>query len=230
MDIPDFEQTSSPVEVVTVEEKEINNQSKKPDKGFRNIFKNEKMPFYIGVVFVLLVVVAVGYFLFSYQNDLFKTSDTDAAIFTPEDDEVDYESKDNKFKMILKKDWNVNEFGSKVEIKTNDNGLIMFEKFDDDELSQIDEADQAFCDSFETGFQDGLGNSDNAKSFDFTYTELNGLKGCIAEGEIYEGYRQQYRVIFNEENSQVYSLFYTTGNLENEQDLKNALQTFRVIN
>jgi hypothetical protein len=227
MDIPDFEQTSTSKEVA-----EVVAEKKEPKvKGnVKNVFKNEKLPFYVGVAFVLLVVVAVGYFLIVYQKELTDTENLNAAIFTPEEDEVDYESRANKFKMVLKKDWNVNEFGTKVEIKTNDNGLIMYEKFDDDELAQIDEVDQAFCDSFETGFQEGLGNSENAKSFSFNYTELNGLAGCIAEGEIYEGYRQQYRVLFNEEVSEVYSLFYTTGNLENEQDLKDSLLSFRVVN
>lgn len=191
-------------------------------------FKKGKMTLVIGVTLLLfLALIAAGYYFLVYQKNLSNTEDANAAIFIPEEDEIDYVNNTYGFKMIVKRLWNVNEFGTKVEFKTQNNGQISFEAFDDSEFASITEIDERFCQSFETGFREGIADSEIAQQFSFTLLEQNGLKGCEADGEVL-GFKQKYNVFYNPANNNVYTIFYTSSDPATEDELVKALSTFRL--
>lgn len=176
-------------------------------------------------VILCLVLFSLGYYFLVYQKDLSNTADVDASVSTPAEDEIEYKNSEYGFKMIVKKDWNVNEFGTKVEFKTLNNGQVTFEAFNDTEFASITEINERFCDSFESGFREGINDSETAQQFDFVLHEQNGLKGCAAEGEIL-GFKQKYNVYYNPYNSNVYTLFYTSSDPASEEELVEAMSSF----
>ena len=181
----------------------------------------------LGII-VLLLLMASGYYFFIYDGGITDTDETNAAVFLPEVDEIDYYNETYKFKMITKKNWNINEFGTKVEFNVDDDGKIYFEAFNDSEFANIKVIDERFCDSFEEGFKEGLAGNDFADKFDFKLFTQNELNGCEAEGEIIEGFRQRYNVFYNPTDKLIYSIFYTSSNPESEEALAETLRTFRI--
>lgn len=208
-----------------VDASEITAQAVKP----QNKQINKKLVLIVLAVVLLLVAVISGiYYFFVYRENLSQTEDVNASVFLPGEDEIDYYNEKYNFKMIVKRDWNVNEFGSKVEFNVGNDGKIYFEAFEDSEFANISEIDDRFCQSFEEGFKEGLSGNELANSFDFKLFEQNELNGCTAEGEILEGFRQQYNVFYNPELKLVYSIFYTSANPENESLLTDSLSSFRL--
>lgn len=184
----------------------------------------------VSVIFAMLfvVLIAAGYYFLVYQNDLSDTQDASAAVFIPEEDEIDYVNNTYGFKMIVKRMWHVSEFGTKVEFKTANNGQIIFDAFDDSEFASISEIDERFCGSFETGFREAIPNKEVAERFSFTLLEQNGLKGCEAEGEMEAGFRQKFNVFYNPTNNYVYTVFYTSSDPASEEELIKSMETFRI--
>lgn len=181
-------------------------------------------------LFSLLLLTSVGYYFFVYQKGITDTQDTKAQVFAPDESEIEYVNETYGFAMVVKRLWNVNEFGTKVEFNASDSGQMFFDAFDDREFSSIGDVDEKFCESFETGFRGGL-PADTAKQFNFTLLEQNGLKGCVAEGEIEKGIKQKYNVFYNPTNNNIYTLFYTVSTSEptTERELAKSLSTFRTI-
>jgi hypothetical protein len=208
-----------------VDASEITTQAVKPP-----VKRFDKKPILIVVAVVLLLTAIIFgiYYFFIYRDNVDQTEDVNASVFTPEDDEIDYFNEKYNFKMIIKKDWNINEFGTKVEFNVGSDGKIYFEAFEDSEFANISEIDERFCQSFEEGFKEGLEGNELANNFDFKLFEQNGLNGCSAEGEILEGFRQKYNVFYNPELKLVYSIFYTSANLENEAILTESIASFRL--
>jgi len=179
------------------------------------------------IVAFLLVLSSVAYFLF-YKAKV-EPTDANASIYEVEEDELEYINDLHNFSLVLNKDWNVNEFGTKLEINTTNKGKISFESFDDQEFSAITNIDQKFCDSFETGFREGLGNSEVSEQFDFVlFKNAGGLEGCEAEGEVVAGFKQKYNIFYNQSTKEVYALFYTSSDPATEQELIDALDSFKV--
>ena len=179
------------------------------------------------LVVFLMVLTSVAYFLF------FKTktepTDANASVYEVEENELEYVNELHSFSLVLDKNWNVNEFGTKLEINTTNKGKISFESFNDQEFSAITNIDQKFCDSFETGFREGLGNSEVSEQFDFAlFKNKAGLEGCEAEGEIIAGFKQRYNIFYNQTTKEVYTLFYTSSDPATEQELIDALDSFKV--
>lgn len=179
------------------------------------------------VVFLMLVIAGIFYF-FVYRDSIAETENASANVYIPNETEIDYFNEEFDFKMIVNKDWNINEFGTKVEFNVGNDGKIYFEAFEDSEFANISEIDERFCDSFEEGFKEGLSGNDFADNFDFKLFEQNNLNGCTAEGEILDGFRQKYNVFYNPELELVYSIFYTSANAEKEGELSEAMSTFRL--
>lgn len=179
----------------------------------------------IATVILCLALFSLGYYFLVYQKDLANTTDIEASVFVPEEDEIEYKNAKYGFKMIVKRDWNVNEFGSKVEFKTLNNGQIIFEAFNNSEFASISEVNERFCESFEKGFQEGISDAEIAKQFNFVLLEQNGIKGCEAEGEIL-GFKQKYNVYYNPFNSNVYTLLYTSTDPASEEELIEAASSF----
>ncbi len=192
-------------------------------------FKKGRTIMVVAVTVVIsLVLFGIGYYFLVYQKDLSNTSDVDASVFVPEEDEIEYKNDKYGFKIVVKREWNVNEFGTKVEFKTLKNSQITFEAFNDTEFASITEINERFCDSFETGFREGITEPDIAERFNFELHEQNGLKGCEAEGEIL-GFKQKYNVYYNPYNSNVYTVFYTSSDPATEEELAEALSSFTLI-
>lgn len=192
--------------------------------------KNKTPLLIIFSLFFLLLLTSVGYYFFIYQKNITGTQDTKAQVFAPDESEIEYVNETYGFAMVVKRLWSINEFDTKVEFKTSDNGTIRFEAFDDREFSSIEGIDDRFCESFETGFREELPD-EIAKQFNFTLLEQNGLKGCVAEGEIEKGIKQKYNVFYNSTSNNIYTLFYTVSTSEpiTEGELARSLSTFRTI-
>ncbi len=218
--------TSNVTQKPLVDASEIVAQASKP--AVKNI---DKKPVLIVVAVVLLLTALVFgiYYFFVYRDNVDQTEDVNASVYTPGEDEIDYFNEEYNFKMIVKKDWNINEFGTKVEFKIGSEGIIYFEAFEDSEFANISEIDERFCDSFEEGFREGLSGSEDADNFDFQLFQQGELNGCTAEGQIAE-LRQMYNVFYNPELKLVYSLFYSSANPENEQLLVDSMSSFRLAN
>jgi hypothetical protein len=208
-----------------VDASEITSQASKPTSKSLN-----KKPVIIVVVGVLLLMAIVFgiYYFFVYRDNVDQTEEVNASVFLPDEDEIDYLNEKYNYKMIVKRDWNINEFGTKVEFNVGNDGKIYFEAFEDSEFANISEIDERFCQSFEEGFKEGLSGNELANNFNFQLFEQNGLNGCTAEGEILEGFRQKYNVFYNPELKLVYSIFYTSANPENESILTESIASFRL--
>ncbi len=192
--------------------------------------KNKTPLVIIFSLFFLLLLTSIGYYFFIYQKNITDTQDTKAQVFAPDESEIEYVNETYGFAMVVKRLWSINESGSKVEFKTSDNGTISFEAFDDREFSSIEDIDERFCESFETGFREGL-LDETTKQFNFTLLEQNGLKGCVAEVEITKGFKQKYNIFYNPTNNNIYTLFYSVSTSEPaiEGELAKSLSTFRTI-
>jgi len=179
---------------------------------------------------VLVGILAAGYYFFFYSDGINTPEDTNAATHLLREDEVEYTNDTYGFKMIINKSWNVNEFGTSVEFSINNESKIYFEEFNDSEFASVKSIDERFCESFETGFKEGIPDKEIAEQFDFVLSNQNGLDKCEAEGEIVEGFKQKYNVFYAPARSRVYTLFYTTSNPETEKELNDALESFQIVN
>lgn len=198
-----------------------------PVEKRQNISKKKILLFFFLVIAFLLVLSSIAYFLF-YKAKV-QPTDANASVYEVEENELEYINNPHNFSLVIDKKWNVNEFGTKLEINTTNKGKISFESFNDQEFSAITNIDQKFCDSFETGFREGLGNSEVSEQFDFVlFKNAVGLEGCKAEGEIVAGFKQRYNVFYNQTTKEVYTLFYTSSDPATEQELIDALDSFRI--
>jgi len=110
-----------------VDASEITSQASKPMSKSLN-----KKPVIIVVVGVLLLMTIVFgiYYFFVYRDNVDQTEEVNASVFIPDEDEIDYLNEKYNFKMIVKRDWNINEFGTKVEFNVGNDGKIYFEAFE----------------------------------------------------------------------------------------------------
>jgi hypothetical protein len=198
-----------------------------PVEKKHNISKKKVIIFLLLLVIFLLTLTSIAYFLF-YKAKV-EPTEANADVYEVEENELEYVNKVHNFSLVIDKEWNVNEFGTKLEINTTNKGKISFESFNDQEFSAITSIDQKFCDSFGTGFREGLGNSEVSEQFDFVlFKNAGGLEGCEAQGEIIAGFKQRYNIFYNQTTKEVYTLFYTSSDLATEQELIDALDSFKV--
>lgn len=196
-----------------------------PDKNVKPDKKKSSYTIMIALLVILIMFVAgAGYYFLVVKGNTDQSSAVDPQNLTNE--EFVYESKDYNFSLVLKKEWNVNELGKKIIIYTGNDATMNFEAFTGEEFSAIEQVDEPFCDSFETGFKEGLEDSGLADQFDFVLFEQNGIKGCSAEGQIIEGYKQKYNVFFDPVNKQVYSIFYTVPADIDTAEMDKAFSSF----
>lgn len=180
------------------------------------------------LLIVIIALVVSAYMIFSQREDM---TPTESEAFSElKENQLEYVNSTYKFSLIVDKEWNINEFGTKLEINTTNNGKISFEAFNNQEFAAINSIDQKFCDSFETGFKEGLGNTEVSEQFDFVlFKNSSGLDGCTAEGEILSGFKQRYNIFYNSATKEVYSIFYTSTDLKTEQELVDTIESFRMI-
>ncbi|MFQ5493223.1 MAG: hypothetical protein ACE5DX_03630 [Candidatus Dojkabacteria bacterium] len=141
-----------------------------------------------------------------------------------------YTHQSLNFQLSVPNDWETEERGSSVEfIPASGSGSINFEAFDDPSFYVVDQIDREFCDTFGEGFRSGLGvDSTIADQFTFELFTLNGNTGCRAEGSLFEGINQRYYVFFSNEDSQVYSIFFTSTSKSEESELATVMDTFTI--
>lgn len=205
---------------------------------------SNKKPLIIIVLLLLVCCViplVIGAVLFVVNKDAFNDLLKNVNVSTniggptlskfnrePGAEEVRYDNTDLDFTLIHPKDWKVEEDGQKAQfMPPTGTGAINFEAFSDQSFSLLSEVNKEFCDSFERGFVEGLGaDEDLAKQFDFVLFDLNGNKGCTAQGSIITGINQKYYVFLNNNKDKVYTIFYTATDSEEEEQLKSVMDTF----
>lgn len=152
---------------------------------------------------------------------------TPTATTTTGENEESYTNPESGVSIIYPKNWTLNARGGDFTIQSDiDDGKIDFQVVTDPAFNFFEGVDQEFCDSFEQGFREGLGDIEAASQFDFQIFLLNGNEGCRAEGQLFEGIYQKYYVFFNTDSNLMYTIFYTSSDLTETQALSTVMDTF----
>jgi len=136
------------------------------------------------------------------------------------------------FCILIPETWTTADAEENQVIITPDkgDGNIIFQAFERDEFKDLNEIDESFCNSFGEGFRSALNADAQAvNQFQFAVFELNGNKGCKAEGSLFEGVTQRYYVFFNKTKKDIYAIFYTENGGEETQQMQKSMDTFDIV-
>jgi hypothetical protein len=149
---------------------------------------------------------------------------------SPGSGEKEYVNSAFNFSLVIPSGWTDTSDATSVTITPDKGkGRLDFQVFERDEFKQLTRIDQPFCDDFSTGFQEGL-NVDKkvAAQFSFKLFDLNGSRGCRAEGSVVDGVFQRDYVFFDNSNKKMYNIYYTETGGDEKAPLEKALDTFIV--
>lgn len=141
----------------------------------------------------------------------------------PQEGEKIYENSVYNFAIIIREDWQVEDYDDQIVINTGQEGEIQIQVFTDDTYRNLEVIDQTFCQEFEEGFLQGVDDIDNLDDFDFSVTDMNGTSVCVAEGFIFPEVRQKYLLLFNREEGRLYTVVYTALGGDNDAELIDRL-------